>query len=101
MTQHQEPRTVAGERRADLLQALSYLTVSDSSDGTATVNGHIPNDVAVPLWRAVVRVEAELLARDADLLTADITEVRTAAQRRADAFVLLAQRVKARPSPAG
>jgi hypothetical protein len=41
--------------------------------------------------------EAELPARDADLLTTDLTELRTAAQRRAEALVLLAQRVTESP----
>ena len=51
-------------------------------------------DVAQPLCRAMMRVQAELLLEDADSLGSDAYEDRTHEQRAADALVRLAVRIR-------
>ncbi|WP_028479390.1 hypothetical protein [Nocardia sp. CNY236] len=84
---------VAGERRADLLRALSYVSTESQPDGSYVVNGDLPPDVAPPFIRAIMRVEAELLLHDAELVTVEDGEPRTPEERRTDAFVALVLRV--------
>ncbi|ONM47586.1 DUF222 domain-containing protein [Nocardia donostiensis] len=85
--------TVAGERRDDLLRALSYVSTESRDDGSYIVNGDLPPEVAPPFIRAIMRVEAELLLHDAEFVTIDEGEPRTPEERRADAFLALALRV--------
>lgn len=85
--------TVAGERRDDLLRALSYVSTESREDGSYIVNGDLPPEVAPPFIRAIMRVEAELLLHDAEFVTIDEGEPRTPEERRADAFLALALRV--------
>lgn len=84
---------VAGERREDLLHALSFVSAEAREDGGYEVNGDLPPEVAPPFIRAIMRVEAELLLHDAALVTVDSGEPRTPEERRADAFLALALRV--------
>ncbi len=84
---------IAGERRADLLRALSYVSTESQPDGSYVVNGDLPPDVAPPFIRAIMRVEAELLLHDAELVTVEEGEPRTPEERRTDAFVALVLRV--------
>ncbi|MET9025126.1 hypothetical protein ABZW96_05820 [Nocardia sp. NPDC004168] len=88
---------IAGERRADLLRALSYVSTESQPDGSYVVNGDLPPDVAPPFIRAIMRVEAELLLHDAELVTVEDGEPRTPEERRTDAFVALVLRVDDRP----
>ncbi|AVH21871.1 DUF222 domain-containing protein [Nocardia cyriacigeorgica] len=84
---------IAGERRDDLLRALSYVSTESLDDGSYIVNGDLPPEVAPPFIRAIMRVEAELLINDAELVTVDEGEPRSPEERRADAFLALALRV--------
>ncbi|MBF6077901.1 hypothetical protein ABZ894_19150 [Nocardia beijingensis] len=79
---------IAGERRADLLRALPYVSTESQPDGGTVVNGDLPPEVAPPFIRAIMRVEAELLLRDAELVTED-GEPRTQEERRNDAIIAL------------
>ncbi|MEV6277455.1 hypothetical protein [Nocardia sp. NPDC051832] len=88
---------VAGERRSDLLAALSYVSTDYGPDGEYIVNGDLPPEVAPPFIRAIMRVEAELLLHDAELVTVDNEEPRTPDERRTDAFVALVLRIDDRP----
>ncbi|MGN2635553.1 hypothetical protein ACWEKT_28485 [Nocardia takedensis] len=88
---------VAGERRVDLLRALSYVSTESGPDGEYIVNGDLPPEVAPPFIRAIMRVEAELLLHDAELVTVECEEPRTPDERRTDAFVALVLRIDDRP----
>ena len=61
-------------------------------DGMASMHTTLPAEQAAPLTRAMFRVEAELLQRDARVWD-ELARTRTSENRRADAFLLLAQRV--------
>ncbi|MCU1643688.1 MAG: hypothetical protein JWN03_3963 [Nocardia sp.] len=84
---------VAGERRADLVRALSYVSTEEAPDGGFIVNGDLPPDVAPVFVRAIMRIEAELLLNDAELVTIDQGEPRTPEERRTDALIALLLRV--------
>ncbi len=83
-------RNVAGESIELLRAALGKLQHRTTSDGMVELTGNLEPELGDPLWRAVLRVEEELLAQDEAQGDPD---VRTTEQRRADAFVLLAERV--------
>ncbi|MBF6218832.1 MULTISPECIES: hypothetical protein [Nocardia] len=93
MADEMDSDLIAGERRADLLRALSYVSTESQPDGSYVVNGDLPPDVAPPFIRAIMRVEAELLLHDAELVTVEEGEPRTPEERRTDAFVALVLRV--------
>lgn len=82
---------VLGERAGDLADELLGLDLSLHSDMTATVSGQMRMDG--PLWRAILRAEAELLLADAEAMAAGRYEGRTQDRRRTDAFVLVAERL--------
>ncbi|BCK58927.1 MULTISPECIES: hypothetical protein [Nocardia] len=84
---------IAGELRADLLRALSYVQTEDGPDGSYIVNGDLPPEVAPPFIRAIMRIEAELLLHDAEQVTVERGEPRSPEERRTDAFLALALRV--------
>ncbi|MEU8900788.1 hypothetical protein ACFVMC_24390 [Nocardia sp. NPDC127579] len=96
-TEETDSDLVAGERRSDLLRALSYVSTDYGPDGEYIVNGDLPPEVAPPFIRAIMRVEAELLLHDAELVTVDNEEPRTPDERRTDAFVALVLRIDDRP----
>ncbi|MGW4742996.1 hypothetical protein [Nocardia xishanensis] len=72
---------------------MSYVHTESGPDGEYILNGDLPPEVAPPFVRAVMRIEAELLLHDAELVTLDDEEPRTQEQRRADAFVALVMRL--------
>jgi hypothetical protein len=84
---------VLGESLDDLGVALRSLDVRTKPTGECTVTGSITEEG--PFLRALFRAEAELLTADADALAAGRWTYRTPEQRRADAFVLMAERLGA------
>lgn len=82
---------IYGERRVDLLPPLRAVveTAEETSDGMIQYDARFEMAVGAPLFRALMRAEAELLCEDADNLGAPGAEDRTPGQRRADAFVLI------------
>ncbi|QIS16216.1 DUF222 domain-containing protein [Nocardia arthritidis] len=93
MADDRDSDLIAGERRADLMRALSYVSTESGPDGEYIINGDLPPEVAPPFIRAIMRVEAELLLHDAELVTVESGEPRSPEERRADAFVALVLRV--------
>ncbi|MGH8887855.1 MAG: hypothetical protein ACRDYX_22350 [Egibacteraceae bacterium] len=93
-TEHLDGR-VAGERVADLVRMLTQIQMDQpASDGSYRFHFDVKNEVWAPFLRALMRIEAELLLHDADLVNASQPEPRTPDQRRADALVALALRVQ-------
>ncbi len=91
---------VFGERLGDLLPVLRKLTEEAhlDSSGMCQFNGEFEADVATPLFRALMRAEAELLVEDADALRPGrYGEQRTRDERSADALMRLAQAMSALP----
>ncbi len=84
---------IGGEPRELLLQAVACLTVTKGPGGGGILSGKLPQDLAEPFTRALMRIEAELLLNDADVLTATIGEPRTQSERRADALVEMVLRL--------
>ena len=85
-----EQRKVAGEPIELLQVAFAQLKHRKRSDGMVQMSLTLSRDLGEPLVRALTRIEMELLAQD----EADgDPSVRTTSQRRADAFVLLAERL--------
>lgn len=84
---------VAGERVDTLFQALQQIQWKTAPDGVRTVSGRLEPRLGHPLFRAIMRVQAELLLQDADRLGHENWEERTHEQRSADAFVALGLRV--------
>lgn len=88
-------RRVAGERVDDLARLMTQIQPgSPSPDGSYRFHFQFKNEEWAPLVRALMRIEAELLLHDADLVHPSQLEPRTSDQRRADAFVALALRVQ-------
>jgi hypothetical protein len=83
-------RTVAGESIELLRAALGKLKYRRMSDGMVELTGTLEPELGDPLWQAVLRIERDLL--DQDVAQGD-SEVRTTEQRRADAFVVLTERL--------
>jgi hypothetical protein len=91
---------VAGERPDLVLRGLQALQrsghIEEGMDGELLERYDLtvsPDDVTMgPFVRALMRVEAELILRDADAL-ACVALMRTDEERRADALLLLARRV--------
>lgn len=84
---------VAGERRTDLVRAAAHIVVKPKPNGRYSFNADIPAEVRPQFTRALMRVEAELMLHDADLIGAESGESRTPDQRRADALIALILRV--------
>jgi len=61
--------------------------------GEGILSGQLPQELAEPFTRALMRIEAELLLHDADLFTARSGETRTQSERRADAFTAMILRL--------
>jgi hypothetical protein len=79
---------VDGEPLDDLIQIFPYLKTTRKRNGMVNVTGEgIPSAVIAPFWRALMRREARLLNEDADAMGDQITEPRSAEQRRTDAFL--------------
>lgn len=93
-TEHLD-RRVAGERVDDLVRLMTQIQLSTpASDGSYRFHFHFKNGVGAPFVRALLRIEAELLLYDANLVSASQIEPRTPDQRRPDALVALALRVQ-------
>ncbi len=84
---------VVGEPVDVLLRAFSDFTWKLRPDGGFRISAQLDRELADPLVRALMRIEAELLAEDADLIGTSDTALRTPEQRRADALVALGLRV--------
>jgi len=84
---------VGGEPRELLLQAMACITMTKDPEGGGILSGQLPQDLAEPFTRALMRIEAELLLNDADVFTAPIGELRTHSERRADALVEMVLRL--------
>jgi hypothetical protein len=85
-------RTVAGEPLELLQAAFAKLKHRKRSDGMVELAGTLDPELGESLLRAVIRIEGELLDQAAAFGDSD---VRTTSERRADAFVLLAERLTA------
>jgi hypothetical protein len=85
-------RTVAGEPLEILQTAFAKLKHRKRSDGMVELSGKLDPELGEPLVRAVIRIERELLDQDVAFGAPD---VRTTSERRADAFVWLADRLTA------
>jgi hypothetical protein len=85
---------VAGEPVDALLPGLIALRDSMvfEADGMTSMGAMLTAEQAAPLARALFRVQAELLQRDARVWD-ELARTRTAENRAADALVLLVQRV--------
>ena len=82
-------KTVAGEPAAVLVKALLQFNWRNRA-GMVEVSAKLERNLGAPLLRAVERIEQELLDEDVALKA---VHTRTPAQRRADAFVLLFDRL--------
>ena len=86
---------VAGEPVEHLARALRNITTHPGRDGSVKIHAHLDQSDAAPLLRAIMRVEAELLLVEAAQIGDDGTlDERAPEERRAEAFVLLAVRVR-------
>lgn len=83
---------VAGEPLEQLREILTQVRMTSVGKGVR-VCADLTYEEGAILTRAIMRVEAELLLHDAEQVTPEFSEPRTASQRRADAFVALALRV--------
>jgi|GEM_PF-1336868 len=85
---------VAGESAHDLIRALRQFEPTPQNGGMIEITACLERGEAVPLQRALMRIEAELLAEDADRVGIDDKPPpRSSAQRRADALVELVRRL--------
>jgi len=95
LSRPEEDQLVAGEPVHALVEALVQCIPTQSDNGACHVEGDLDASTGAPLARALMRVEAEMLLRDAEMIgTSTCPPVRKPAQRRADAFVELALRVQ-------
>lgn len=85
---------IAGETIEDLARALIQIRPGPPrADGSIRFTAKIPREIYEPFRRAMMRIEAELLAAEADQLSTDDAAVeRTDDQRRLDAFEELVRR---------
>lgn len=91
-----QPTTLLDEDLGVLIQVFRYFEFSREKNGTVGITAHrIPNEILTPFFRALMRQEARLLREEADQMHEGMAEVRTHAQRRADAFVALLSNIDA------
>lgn len=88
-----DQQLVAGEPVELLIRAFVRFKFTEGPDGMTHGQARLEPSLGIPLFRALMRVEAELLLRDADTLGDPQHEARTSEQRRADALVALALRI--------
>jgi hypothetical protein len=94
MDNRESQQVVAGEPSDPLIRALGQGTHRIAADGMWRFDLKVDPVLGAPLIRALMRVEADLLRNDADLVSVDCGEpTRTYDQRRADAFVVLVERL--------
>ena len=88
-------RVVAGEPAVALARAFLKFKTVILPDGRVRFDAELDGKEGAPLARALMRVEAELLVKDAEKISADRRVAnRTPAQRRADALVAVVLRVQ-------
>jgi hypothetical protein len=87
------PTSVAGEPLDTLIEALQQIELQPTRNGMTSMSMRLEPRLATPFFRALMRVQAELLLDDADHFGQKHREDRTHEQRAADAFVALALRV--------
>jgi hypothetical protein len=85
--------TVAGESAQLLLEALLRMDQRKGRDGMVHGSWRLEPRLGIPLVRALMRIEAELLLGDADAYGSAQCEERTQPRRAADAFVTLTLRL--------
>lgn len=86
-------KLVAGEPVDQLVAALADFKTKKLPNGMMEFKSRTPPELAPVLFRALLRVEADLLREDAEQLTrANLRELRTPEQRGADALVELVRR---------
>ena len=91
----EEDQLLAGEPVRALVKAFVQCIPTQIDNGAYHVEGDLDASTGAPLARALMRVEAEMLLRDADIVgSSSYTPIRKPAQRRADAFVEVARRVQ-------
>lgn len=91
-----QPTTLLDEDLSVLVQIVHYLDFNGQKNGTVRITAEdIPNEIAAPFFRALMRQEARLLREEADQMHERVAEVRTHDQRRADAFVALLLNISA------
>ena len=91
----QSPILEPGEPVTELIRAFLQFETAERPNGRYRINADLESDVAAPLARALMRVEAELLLEDADAWGTDGYEDRTSPQRCADALAELLTRCAA------
>ena len=85
---------VAGESAYQLAKAIAQFRVAPSDDGMVHASVRLDPELGIPLQRAIMRTEAELLLEDADALSLENSrELRTPDQRRADALIELMKNI--------
>jgi hypothetical protein len=84
------PKIVAGERADVLAGAFRQMEFKKKRAGWVRMTATLDRELGVPFRRALTRIERELLNQDR---RRGDTHWRTAEQRGADAFVVLAVRV--------
>ncbi len=86
---------VAGEPVEHLARAFRHITTRPGRDGSVRIHADLAYSDAAPLLRAIMRTEAELLLDEAAQIGDDgPLDERAPEERRAEAFVLLAVRVR-------
>jgi hypothetical protein len=83
---------LGGEPRELLRRAIACITMTKGPGGEGILSGELPQELAEPFARALMRIEAELLLH-VDLFTARSGEIRTQSERRADAFTAMILRL--------
>ena len=92
MTDH--ARTVAGESLDDLVKVMSNVRLDEHPQGLNLAELVLNEEETAIFRRALMRLEAELLLDDADVLDAgSLATMRSPAQRQHDAFMLLVDRI--------
>lgn len=84
---------LAGEPIDVLVKALASLKWTETDAGIVRFSALLDRELGHPLQRALMRIEGELLAQDAEQVGKRDSESRTAEQRRADALVALVLRL--------
>ena len=85
--------SVHGEPLAILMEALEHVELKPTRSGLSRLTMRLEPRLAQPLFRALMRAQAELMLSDGDRLGQARYEDRTHDQRAADAFVALTRRI--------
>jgi hypothetical protein len=88
-----DPQMVAGEPVHVLLKAFQQLKLKKTSSGRVRISAILDRELALPLQRALMRIERALISHDIDRLGRPGVQTRTPEGRRADALTALALRL--------